>query len=196
MYCLQLIRKFIHIMILFFLSRPTLRATFGVSKLSTIVFMSLTCSHIEGSRLVDFTDFSVHFVFIFVGMGQIEVISRNGISQTLIFKVILSHTFSCENLLNNALTSSLKVKSPQESPRSFELWMNNNFKCTWMDFKGMEPYTLINLASSQAHGRLWVTLSVQPQVELSVPTLSTCFNSWKMMSCASLDTKLCNFFIY
>ena len=76
---------------------------------------------------------------------------------------------------------------------SSELWMDNIFQCTWMDFKGMKPYILINCLSSQAHGRPWVSLCVQSQAKLSVPMESTRCNSWKMMSYASLNTKLCNF---
>ena len=61
------------------------------------------------------------FVFIFVGGGHIEVVFENASSQTLVFKVILLHTSNCENFLNYASTSSVRVKFPQVSLMSSEM---------------------------------------------------------------------------
>ena len=96
----------------FLLSWPTLQATLGVLELPTIIFISLICSHIEVSHLTDFTDFGASFVFIFIKGGHIEMAFENANSWTLVFKVILPHTSSCENLLNNASTLYVRVKSP------------------------------------------------------------------------------------
>lgn len=85
-------------------------ATLGVLELPTIMFISSTHSHIEGAHLLYFTDFDAPFVFTLIGNGHIEVISINTSSWTLVFKVILLYTSSCENPFNNISASCVKVK--------------------------------------------------------------------------------------
>ena len=89
------------------------------------MLFSSTHSHIEGLRLVDFTDFNAPFVLTFYGGEHIEVVFKNATSQTLVFRMILTHQSSCENLFNNASTSCVRVKSPQEPYVSSELRMDN-----------------------------------------------------------------------
>lgn len=57
--------------------KKNLRTTLEVPKLSTIVFIASTCSHIEGVGLINFIDFGTPFVFTFSRMGYGEVVSEN-----------------------------------------------------------------------------------------------------------------------
>ena len=172
-----------------FLLLASLRDTLGVLKLLTIMFISSIQSHIEGAHLVDFTDFGAPFILTFSRRGHIEVVSENTSSRTLYFNVIYPPTPSSENLFNNALTSFVRVKSPQESPMSSVPLIDNIFQCTWMNNKGIGPLIWLCLAISQAHTRPWLVLSVQPQAKLSTPTIVEHFNSSKIKLCACVETK-------
>ena len=172
-----------------FLLLASLRDTLGVLKLPTIMFISSIQSHIEGAHLVDFTDFGAPFILTFSRRGHIEVVSENTSSRTLYFNVIYPPTPSSENLFNNALTSFVRVKSPQESPASSIPLIDNIFQCTWMNNKGIGPLIWLCLAISQAHTRPWLVLSVQPQAKLSTPTIVEHFNSSKIKLCACVETK-------
>ena len=175
-----------------FLLLTSLRATLGVPELPIIMLISSTHSHIKGTCLVDFTNFSAPFVMTLFGGVHIEVIFGNESSQTLYFNVIFSSMLSCENFFNNAPTSFVRVGSPQESSVSFVPLMDNIFQCTWMDDKGIELLIWLYLASSWAHGRPWVVLSVQSQTELSIPIVAGRFNSSKIKLCACVKTKPCS----
>ena len=143
---------------------------------------------IQGTCLVDFTDFGAPFVSTFFGGEHIEVVSKNESSQTLFFNVIvLPHQAMKISLTMHQ--PHLWVKSPQESIVLSIPLMDNIFQCTWMDDKGFEPLICLYLTSSHAHDRPWVVLSVQPQAKFPTPMKVECFNSSKIKLYACVQTK-------